>query len=112
MIQGYHNKEKCIRVGSFINTLSRLQCMKHIMKAIGIKQILNNSELLLGRNTRNIRSYDINNILIAIIPLTRFISHTCAKREVEHSAWCTVHGLVAQHELSVVACDHFQRAFA
>ena len=86
--------------------------MKHIMEAIGIKQRLNNSELSLGKNARNIHSYDIHNIFISIITRTRFISHTRAKREVEHSAWCTVHGLVAQHELSVVACNLSQRAFA
>ena len=76
---GIRQQQKCIRDGSYINILSRFQCMKHIMEAIGIKQRLNYSALSLGRTTRHINSYDINNIFISIITLTRFISHTRAK---------------------------------
>ena len=70
------------------------------------------SKLLLGMNTRKIHSYNSNNTFRPRITLTKFISHTRAYRQIEHSAWCTVHGLVAQHELSVVVCDHSKRAVA
>ena len=45
-----------------------------------------------------------------VTQLTWFVSHACAHGVVVPGSWCAVHGVVSEHELSVVVLDHSQWA--